>query len=267
VLLAGSADLWKERAGEKPALPPENNMVYAPTYAAMEGIDARDLYEKYKANINEEIKTNMAKEWFGTIIGFPWPGSRMAITWRLDREATAAYKEGRYEEALDRFCHWLAVVDTDPSTGACSEMRATLTSNVAACLAALGLLQNAIDFYERSVQEFKGLPFSVIRDVNLSRVVYGKLMDKRVQYIEAKLVDLRAGKTPPVDSYQDGYGVTRQWSPEEMEGKPAPFSWSNPLTWVTYPLSRMSSRYNRMGEERTIASDAPRSDDPRHEII
>ena len=72
-----------------------------------------------------------------------------------------ADKTGHYEIALDRFCHYLAIVETDPSTTMVSEMRATLTSNVGACLHNLGLVDEAVQYYERALQEFKAMPFSI----------------------------------------------------------------------------------------------------------
>ena len=225
----------------------------------MDGLDAaRDMYEKYRAGATEEVRTNLAKEWLSAIVGYPLPGSRIAISSKLEKEATTAYKEGRYEEALDRFCHWLAIVDADPSTGISSELRATLTANVAACLAALGMLQPAIEFYERAVMEFKTLPFSVIRDITLGRLVYGKLTDRRVDYIEGKLGLLRAGKPPELDTYQDAFGVTRKWSQEEMEGK-RHFNLYNPLTWLDYGRQKV---YTQVGDQRTAAAEGEGQSQP-----
>ena len=224
----------------------------------MDGLFASDMYEKYRAGATEEVRTNVAKEWFSAVVGYPLPGSRIAISSKLEKEATIAYKEGRYEEALDRFCHWLAIVDTDPSTGISSELRATLTANVAACLAALGMLQPAKEFYERAMQEFKTLPFSVIRDFTLGRLVYGKLTDKRVDYIEGKLASMRAGKPPELDTYQDAFGVTRKWSQEEMEGKRL-FNLYNPLTWLDYGRPKV---YTQVGEQRTAAGEGEGQSQP-----
>ena len=236
---------------------------YTPTYAPMEGCPARELYEKYKAGMADELRTNSAKEWFGTIVGYPLPRTRMALSWKLDTAATKAYKDGRYEDALENFCHWLACIDTDPSTGACSEMRATLTSNVAACLAALGLTDNAIEFYDRAVQEFKALPFSVLRDVSVSRLFYGKLVSKRVEFIENKIADLKVGKPPALDTYQDGFGVTRKWKSSEMGGGSAEFVWYDPTTWLA-----STSLYTRMGERPTaIGEEGAEKVPPNTEMI
>ena len=43
-----------------------------------------------------------------------------------------------------------------------SEMRATLTSNVGACLHNLGLVDDAVQYYERALQEFKAVPFTLL---------------------------------------------------------------------------------------------------------
>ena len=210
------------------------------------GDTAISLIEKYKAAINEEVYTSQAKEWFGTIVGFNLPGSRGALLYKLEQEAGNAYKQGRHFEAMDRFCHCLAVVDTDPSSPNASEMRATLTSNIGACLAQLGAVEDSISFYEKAVQEFKALPFSVLRDVSVSRLMVGKLTNKRVEYIEAKLAGLRAGQVPQGNTYQDGFGVTRTWSNEEMMGK-AVLKWHDPTTWLDPKV------YKQKAEEALVA--------------
>lgn len=98
-----------------------------------------------------------------------------------------ADKTGHYEIALDRFCHYLAIVETDPSTTIVSEMRATLTSNVGACLHNLGLVDEAVLYYERALQEFKAMPVSIFSRLSPIRLVYGDLMQHRCNYIEQKL--------------------------------------------------------------------------------
>ena len=108
------------------------------------------------------------------------------------------------------------------------------------------------------MQEFKTLPFSVIRDFTLGRLVYGKLTDKRVDYIEGKLASIRAGKPPELDTYQDAFGVTRKWSHEEMEGKRL-FNLYNPLTWLDYGRPKV---YTQVGEQRTAAGEGEGQSQP-----
>ena len=43
-------------------------------------------------------------------------------------------------------------------------------------------------------------------------------VDKRIEYIEKRLASIRAGEAPDGSMYQDGYGKSRKWSKEEMEG-------------------------------------------------
>jgi len=242
-------------------------VVYSPNYNGMETSgNAREMYERYKANVAEEINPGSlkqtAKEWLSPITiaftTYALPGSRQSIIQKLDTEATTAYKMGRYEEALDRFCHWLALVDTDSSTTVVSETRASLTSNVGACLAHMGQLDSAIEFYEQSVKEFKMLPFSIFRDVSITRIYYGSLLTKRIEYIESQLSQLKAGKQPPADQYQDGYGVTRKWSPEEMESGKSAWSWYNPATWFgswSRPtLASQDGAWRRVGDNASANS-------------
>jgi hypothetical protein len=51
---------------------------------------------------------------------------------------------------------------------------------------------------------------------------------------------IRAGEPPDGSTYQDGYGKTRKWTKEEMEGKSS-WSWIDPRTWFGYkPLSEVN---------------------------
>ena len=144
-----------------------------------------------------------------------------------------ADKTGHYEVALDRFAHYLAHVEVDPHTTNVSEMRATLTSNVGACLHHLGSVDTAIEFYEKALQEFKAMPFTIFSRISLIWLLYGNIIDKRVEYIEKRLASIRAGEAPDGSMYQDGYGKSRKWSKEEMEGKPA-WEWTSPRSWFGY---------------------------------
>lgn len=104
----------------------------------------------------------------------------------LRRFAHAADKTGHYEVALDRFAHYLALVETDPSTTVVSEMRATLTSNIGACLHQLSDLDGAVEYYERALQEFKAIPFTLYSRISLIWVIYGNVIDKRIECVCAE---------------------------------------------------------------------------------
>ena len=53
-------------------------------------------------------------------------------------------------------------------------------------------------------------------------------------------LSIRAGEPPDGSTYQDGYGKTRKWTKEEMEGKSS-WSWVDPRTWFGYgKLSEVS---------------------------
>jgi len=181
--------------------------------------DPTALIERYKEQVREEVTAGYAKELFGTIIGFSLSGSRRGLMEKYEKEASTAYKTGNFDIALDRFCHYLAIVEVDPSTTVVSEMRATLTSNIGACLHQLGSVSSAQDYYERALTEFKALPFSIWSRINLTWIFYGSLIDKRVSYIEARLETIRKGEMPDPSTYQDGFGKLRKWSQSEMEGK------------------------------------------------
>ena len=65
------------------------------------------------------------------------------------------------------------------------------------------------------------------------RLVYGNLMTHRCEYIEKKLASIRAGEPPDGSTYQDGYGKSRKWTKEEMEGN-SNWSWLSPRSWFGY---------------------------------
>ena len=144
-----------------------------------------------------------------------------------------ADKTQHYEVALDRFCHLLGLLESDPSMTVVSEMRATLTSNIGACLHHLGDVDGAIEYYERAMQEFKAVPNTLYNTVSIIWVLYGNVVDKRIEYVEKKLASIRAGEAPDGSVYQDGFGKSRKWSPEEMEGQ-GQWTWYNPASWFGY---------------------------------
>lgn len=53
-------------------------------------MNARELVERYKGGVNDEIRGGFGREMLGTIIGYPIPGSRKALMEKLEGEATAA---------------------------------------------------------------------------------------------------------------------------------------------------------------------------------
>jgi len=212
----------------------ERERLFARPQTAMPAVsNARGLVDQYKDRAHEEVYGGYARDVVSTILGYSLPGTRRSIMEKLESEAQEAYKTQHYEVALDRFAHYLALVETDPSTTMVSEMRATLTSNIGACLHHLGDTDGAIEYYERALQEFKAVPFTVLSRLSVIWVVYGNLIDKRVEYVEKKLASIRAGEPPDGSTYQDGYGKSRKWTAEEMDGKKA-FSIWRPRSWFGY---------------------------------
>ena len=61
----------------------------------------------------------------------------------------------------------------------------------------------------------------------------GNIIDKRIEYVEKKLAAIRAGEAPDGSTYQDGFGKSRKWTKEEMEGKPT-WSFFRPRSWFGY---------------------------------
>ena len=151
----------------------------------------------------------------------------------MPRRRVRADKTGHYEVALDRFAHHLGHIEQDPSTTNVSEMRAVLTSNIGACLHQLGDVDGALEFYEKALQEFKAIPFTLYNRISVIWVLYGNVTTKRIEYVEKKLAAIRAGEAPDGSTYQDGYGKSRQWSKSEMEGKGQWSIWS-PSSWFGY---------------------------------
>ena len=59
----------------------------------------------------------------------------------------------------------------------------------------------------------------------------GHLPSRRKEYIQARLAQLAAGERPDPSLYLDGYGKTRQFSQEEMDGTDKSWSIFQPRTW------------------------------------
>jgi len=185
--------------------------------------------------VNDEVTAGYAKELFGNIVGFSLAGSRRALQYKYEQEAQHAYMTQSFEVALDRFCHLLALLETDPSTTVISEMRATLTCNIGASLYGNDQPELAMEWFEKGLAEFQKLPFTLYSRVTNFPIwiVYGNVNEKRIEYIQARIADIKAGKKADGSTYQDAYGKARQWSQHEMEGKPT-WSWLSPLSWFGY---------------------------------
>ena len=57
--------------------------------------------------------------------------------------------------------------------------------------------------------QFQKLPFSVLsRLITLPTwLIYGDLKEKRIEYIQARIGDIKLGKKADGSTYQDGYGA------------------------------------------------------------
>jgi len=214
-----------------------------------ESVDPMALVEKYKKEVVEEITAGFGKELLGSITGYFPTGTRKALCDKYQNEAQHAYMTKAYDVALDRFCHYLAIIETDPSTPNASEQRATLTANVGACLYALDEPSTALTVLEKATDEFERLPFSLISKLTALPVwlFYGDLKQNRVDYINARIADIKAGKKADSTIYQDGYGKERKWSPEDQDGKNASWSFFNPMSWFGY------------GQLQDVSIEAPRA--------
>lgn len=200
------------------------------------------LVEQYKLQVVSELTCSRFRETAGWVLGYNASGSRKALQDKDEKDAQQAYKTGQYDVALDRFCHFLALVETDPATTLISEMRATLTSNIGTCLHFLGQERLAEEYYERALEEFEKVPLSRL---SVTWLIYGNVNAKRIEYIQQRVASLKAGKPPDGSTYQDGTGKERQWSKEEMEGRVAQWSWIDPRTWFGYG-------YGSLGNESTV---------------
>ena len=80
--------------------------------------------------------------------------------------------------------------------------------------------------YEKALDEFNAIPVGWI-----SWVTQGHLPAKRKEYIQARLAQVAAGEKPDPSLYLDGYGKTRQFTQEEMDGTDKFWSVFQPRTW------------------------------------
>ena len=105
-------------------------------------------------------------------------------------------------------------------------MRATITSNIGSALHFLGETSLAKEWYEAALEEFGKCRVGWVTWVQL-----GDLNAKRMSYIQARLAQIATNERPDPASYQDGYGKTRQWTQEEMDGTDQSWSIFQPRTW------------------------------------
>jgi len=173
--------------------------------------DPEGLVETYKQKCVEEIKTNY---------------QRKTLKNDLTEKAQVAHRTAQYDTSYDLFCHLLAAIETDPYTTNVSEMRATITANVASALHFLGQDDLAKEMYEKSLEEFAKVPVGW-----LTWLYYGNLVEKRMDYIRARLAAIDNGEKPDGSTYQDGTGKTRYWTKEEMEGSDKNWSFLSPYSW------------------------------------
>ena len=173
-------------------------------------MDVNGLIERYKADALENMK---------------WSRTRRRNMETLTEEATAAHKTGRYEVSMDKFVHILAILETEEPKYP-SEMRATVTSNVASALHFLGEYAAAKEMYERALDEFSAGSVGWLTYLQL-----GNLNEKRCEYIQARLAQVATGERPDPSLYLDGYGKTRQWTQEELDGTDKSWSIFQPRTW------------------------------------
>ena len=176
-------------------------------------IDPYSRIESYKIRTSEEVGDSSRK--------------RRNLQSDLTDKAQVAHRTGNYEGSFDLFCHLLAVVDTDPRTTNASEMRATVTANLASAMHFLGELDVAKDFYEKALDEFAKVGVGWI-----TWLYYGNLTEKRMDYIRARLENISRGEKPDPSTYQDGSGKTRHWTKEEMEGTDSNWSFFSPYSWL-----------------------------------
>lgn len=197
-------------------------------------LDAHSLVERYKADVTADITASPIKETLGGVLGYAPSGSRQALLDADLRQAQQAYKTQQYDVALDRFCHHLALIETNPSTTMVSETRATALANIAACLHLLGQPHAAKEHYERAVAQFKAVPASLLGRIWIPGLLPGDLNPARIAYVEARLEDIKQDRVPDAGLYVDGSGYERRWSQEEMEGKQVEWSWYSPRSWFGY---------------------------------
>ena len=119
----------------------------------------------------------------------------------------------------------------------------------------------ATRYYERALPEFKAIPFTLYSRISIVWVLYGNLIDKRVDYVEKRLASIRAGEAPD-ESRTDIASPTSFWActacsipqtprlkprarpTQAIQSKPPKINWLSTWTAPVFADARPYGKHN-----------------------
>jgi len=148
---------------------------------------------------------------------------------QLAEEAQVSYKTQNYDEALTKFCKYLAAVMLDKSPD--GEVEASLLANIGSSLHHLAEDELAKKYYTKALEAFETKCYTS----RMTWLFYGDINQRRIDYVKARIGVLSLGQKPDITKYLDGYGKERQWSAAEMKGEEFGYTdYINPISWYRY---------------------------------
>ncbi|KAL1503188.1 hypothetical protein AB1Y20_011246 [Prymnesium parvum] len=156
----------------------------------------------------------------------------------LDRAqgAQESYRNGEYEAALYKFAEYLAASramrthkEDDESD---FELKATLNSNLGACLHHLGEIELAQKYYNKSVHIFETKCYTP----RWTWIVYGDINQKRIDFVKRRIQAAQQNEKPEVGKFLDTSGQEQVWeeAAAEKSSDDSYLSYLNPFSWYRY---------------------------------
>lgn len=133
--------------------------------------------------------------------------ARAALKTTCNEASLAAYRAGKFEEAIDKFAHYLALVETEREDLIDMETRATLCSNIAVCLHHQSEWELAQTYYDEALKLFGAVVTS-----SLAWLYYGDVKQKKMDHINGQAALLAEKKLPTSDTYLDANGYRRDFA-------------------------------------------------------
>jgi len=145
---------------------------------------------------------------------------------KCHKESLASYRSGKFEEAMDSFVQYLALVESDSEQTVDPEMRATLYSNIAVCLHQLSEWDLATVYYDTAL----GI-FGTVETDTAAWLYYGDIKQKKIDHISGQKELLKEKKKPGTTTYIDATGRRRPFAEKDSSY----FSLTSWIAWYFPP--------------------------------
>ena len=172
---------------------------------------------------------------------------RSEATLKCYEESIQSYRNGSFEEAMESFCQYLALVESQQIVD--PEMRATLYSNIAVCLHQLSEWDLAKLYYDTALAIF-----GTATTATAAWLYYGDIKRKKVDHICGQLELLKDQKKPLTNTrYIDSNGQRRAFSDTDTDSPDSSyFSLSSWIAWY----------YVKQGWDQSAAAPVPAAPAP-----